>query len=389
MLFVNGTPARDLFPQANNAAGMPLARLNHGAFGLSPRTILQEKARHDARMAAHPQEYLFESQMGETLKPSIKALAAFLGVASDSIALTLNSTQAASIIAHSLVSRLSPGDEILITSLEYPATRKAFEVYAKRYDVSINILDVEYPLHNEKLLADVRQAITARTRIAVFDHITSASATIFPVSALVELCQKHAILSVIDGAHAPGVLDPGLATVSPDIYFGSLHKWSLVPVAAGFIYASENLRNTIRSPIVTPMQDGDFSIRLLSQGALNYNAQRVIHESLKLLQEMGLANIWNHNHALVMQGSDLVADMIGSSCGSDEAHTGFMRTVKLPIRNDEAPIYYTQLLAKGFSVMITTIHNEPYLRLSAYVYNELEEYKQLGYALSELTKRTA
>jgi len=166
----------------------------------------------------------------------------------------------------------------------------------------------------------------------------------------------------------------------------NLHKWALVPAPAGFIYAAEKYRNKLYSPIVGHSHEGPYTERLTIVGTMDYSPYLVIPDALKMLKDIGMDKIWEHNHKLVMQGSGLIASKLGTECATDDKHTGFMRAIRLNMGAEKAAEWTEALLQNGFVAPVIPVGDQAWVRVSAQIYNNLDEYMQLAEALEALTK---
>lgn len=92
-----------------------------------------------------------------------------------------------------------------------------------------------------------------KVKIAIIDHISSASAILFPVKALIKALKTldESILILIDGAHAPGqISDLNLEALNADFYTGTLHKWCYATKGTAFLWARPQHQAWLR-PLVT------------------------------------------------------------------------------------------------------------------------------------------
>ena len=96
------------------------------------------------------------------------------------------------------------------------------------------------------MLDEFRRQLNSKTRLALMDHVTSATGMVLPADGFVAACRDESVLSLIDGAHAPGMLDLNLGRLEPDFYVGNLHKWCCAPKGSAFVYAAPTFRSTLR-----------------------------------------------------------------------------------------------------------------------------------------------
>src|SRR5215470_18023489 len=226
-----------------------VAFLNHGSFGAAPRAVLAEQDRWRTLMERHPTHF-----MSEDLPPALRAaaakLAAFVGARSDDLVFVENATAGCNAVLRSL--RFAAGDEILVTDHGYPAVRKAAEYVAGRAGARVIEAAVPFPLEDPaQVVAAVRTRLGSKTRLAIFDHITSPTAIIFPVRELIELCRAAGALVLIDGAHAPGMISLDAPAVGADWYAGNCHKWLMAPKGSAFLWASASAQAELHPLVIS------------------------------------------------------------------------------------------------------------------------------------------
>ena len=209
-----------------------LAFLNHGSFGACPREILDYQRELLALMERDPVRF-FNRHRQPLLDESRRVLGDTIGANPSDLVFDTNATHAANAVLRWLDIR--EGDEILVTSHGYNAITNAARYVAAQ--AGAEVITAEIPLvisSSNEITQAIEQAITPRTRLAILDHITSPTATVLPLEDILPLLREQRVLSLIDGAHAPGAIPLNLANLGADFYFGNCHKWLCSPRGAAF-----------------------------------------------------------------------------------------------------------------------------------------------------------
>jgi selenocysteine lyase/cysteine desulfurase len=167
-----------------------------------------------------------------------KALAEFLRVAPDDVLLTRNTSEGNNLVSSGL--ELGQGDEVLISSENHPSANAAFREKAKRFGFTVKTIESVSPHPGAEYYLDAfRKAITPRTKLVAFTHVTASAGDLYPARALCRMAREHGVLSLVDGAQSFGVLDIDLSDMQPDFFTGSAHKWPCGPKEAGVLYVSK------------------------------------------------------------------------------------------------------------------------------------------------------
>jgi len=221
--------------------------LNHGSFGACPRPVFEAYQAWQRELEAQPVEFLGR-RIGSLLAEARAALAAYVGVPPDDLVFVPNATHAINIVARSLA--LAPGDEVLATDHEYGAVDRTWRFICGRSGARYVRAPIPLPLEDPAQVVEALWAhVTPRTRAIVVSHITSPTALILPVAAICRRAREAGILTVVDGAHAPGQIALDLPALGADFYAGNCHKWLCAPKGAGFLYARPEAQ-ALLSPLV-------------------------------------------------------------------------------------------------------------------------------------------
>jgi isopenicillin-N epimerase len=223
--------------------------LNHGSFGATPKPVFRAYQRWQRELERQPVEFLGRRH-NDLMKTARGALAAYLGSSAENVVYTQNDTIALNIVARSL--KLGPGDEVLGTDHEYGALDRTWRFLAKERGFTYRTQPIPLPLTTAADFAKAFwHAVTPRTRVIFLSHITSPTALIFPVELIVGRAREAGILTIVDGAHAPGQLPLSLDSLGADFYGGNLHKWLCAPKGAGFLYARPEVQHLLKPLVVS------------------------------------------------------------------------------------------------------------------------------------------
>ncbi len=220
--------------------------LNHGSFGACPKPVFDVYQAWQRRLEAQPVLFLGREYPALMLEART-ALADYLGAAAQDLVYIPNATHGVNIVARSL--RLAPGDEILSTDHEYGACDNAWQFLCQQSGARYLRQPLPLPFAEpQQIVEQIWRGVTPRTRLLYLSHITSPTALLLPVQALIQRARQAGILTLIDGAHAPGQIPLHLPTLGADFYTGNCHKWMLAPKGAGFLYARPEVQ-----PLLNPL----------------------------------------------------------------------------------------------------------------------------------------
>ena len=222
--------------------------LNHGSFGACPREVLDELQRWQREMERNPVEFLGRRSAG-LLAASRARLAAFLGASPEHLVYVANATTGVNIVARSLA--LRPGDEVLATDHEYGACDATWQQVCARRGASYRRVEIPLPFERERFVDRLLAAVTPRTRLIFASHVTSTTALIFPIAELCRRARERGVVTLIDGAHAPGQIELDLDAIGADFYTGNCHKWMCAPKGAGFLHAQPQHHAGLDAPVVS------------------------------------------------------------------------------------------------------------------------------------------
>jgi selenocysteine lyase/cysteine desulfurase len=268
--------------------------LNNGTVGSSPAPVLRaifDGYNETEQMAQKdPEDYPIwgYAAWNEFRDP----LSAFVGCTRDEIALVRNATEANSYIANGV--DLKAGDEVLMTDQEHPGGEHPWDLRAKRYGVVLKKLPLPKPVPNAAAVLNLfSNAITPRTRVIFFSHITTVTGVVLPAKELCALARSKGILSAVDGAHVVGMMPLNLHDLGCDMYSSSPHKWLFATKGSGFLYVRDEVIDRVWSTLATEGWD-DTKIRaerFQRFGSSNVPALWGLRASIKLANDIGMNRI--------------------------------------------------------------------------------------------------
>ena len=375
--------------------------LNHGSFGACPRAVQATQQSFRDQMEREPVAFFLEAYP-QALGAAKDRLGAFLGCSADTLVFIRNTTEGVNSILGSMP--WAAGDEIVVTNLTYPACLKAVGAQSDRFELRIHVVDIDPDWEDDTIVAAMESALTSRTRLVLFDHITSATGLVLPAQRVVDLCKDRDVRCAIDGAHAPGMLPLEIEKMAPDFYVGNLHKWCCAPKGAAFLYAADSYRQCLRPTSISHGYDMSASVQDISAlfdwpGTHDPSAWFSVPAALDFIEALhprGLDALRAETVELRRKADALIGEVLPTL--SRQTHrTGWMTTFKLP-DTDQPPLAaldidpFQRMLNKQhrIQVPVTAWPSWPkrVIRFSVAPYNVLDDYRHLRAALEQILGET-
>ena len=312
--------------------------LNHGSFGACPRPVLDVQQAWRDQLEAEPVRFLGRELNGR-LATVREALGDFVGADPDDLALVANATGGANAVIRSL--RFEDGDEIVTTDHEYNAILNVLRYVAERDGARVVIVGLPFPaVSPDDVVERVLAAVTERTRLAVISHVTSPTALILPVERIVPALAERGIDTLVDGAHAPGMLSLDLDGLGAAYYTGNLHKWVCAPKGSGFLHVRRDRQAGIRPGTIShglnapTNEKSRFRLEFDWQGTLDPTPWLAVPAAIDFiggLVDGGWPAVMARNHELAVYGRDELAGALGGGhLGSPATMIGAMAALPLP-----------------------------------------------------------
>ena len=259
--------------------------VNHGAYGATPRAVLAAQAAIQASMEAQPNRFM-RAELPGALRGAAAGLAGFLGARGEDLVFVTNATEACNAVLRSAL--LTPGDEVLVLTHGYGAVRNTVRHVAARAGARMTEAVIPYPRPaDEAVLAALNAALTPRTRLAVLDHVTSPSALVLPLAAMIARCHAAGVKVLVDGAHAPGMLPLDLPALGAEWYVGNCHKWLCAPKGAGFLWARPDAQAGLHPAVISHGLDTGFTAEFDWTGTRDFSAYLAVPAALEFWTRLG------------------------------------------------------------------------------------------------------
>lgn len=209
--------------------------LNHGSFGATPRPVFEVYQEWQRKLERQPVRFL-GTELPDYLQQAQNALAGYLHAHPDDLVFVPNATFGVNLVARSL--QLGAGDEVLTTDHEYGACDTTWEFLCEKTGAAYVRQPISLPMTSpEEIVEQLWRGVTPRTKVVFLSHITSPTALRLPVEAICRRARAAGLLTVIDGAHAPGQIPIDLEAIGADFYTGNCHKWLSAPKGSAFLHA--------------------------------------------------------------------------------------------------------------------------------------------------------
>ncbi|MFI4947467.1 MAG: aminotransferase class V-fold PLP-dependent enzyme [Alphaproteobacteria bacterium] len=355
--------------------------LNHGGYGATPRVVLDAAQGWRLQMEADPSTFFRRDLVG-LLRRVADRVAGFLGGRGEDWALVENATSGLNAIIASLV--LAPDDEILCLSQVYGAIGNALSYHAARSGARVVEVAVPVPFTDPgPLLEAISAAIGPRTRLAVFDHITSAGAVVLPIREMAALCHAQGVPVAVDGAHAPGQIALDVAGLGVDWYVGNLHKWAFAAKGTAVIWCAPERHGALHPTAIAHGLGQGFAAEFDYTGTRDNSAWLAVPAALDYIEALGADAIRAHNTALARDAGVMLAEAWGSEAAAAPEFCAAMVSVRLPggtaVDRDAAHRLAAWLTEKhAVTAAVMALDGALWVRVSAQIYNEIGDYARLA-----------
>tara|TARA_Y100001958_G_scaffold127173_1_gene95032 strand:+ start:122 stop:1303 length:1182 start_codon:yes stop_codon:yes gene_type:complete len=371
--------------------------LNHGSFGACPDFVIAEQRKWQDLMEKEPVRF-FEELMPNLLLKSREALGTFLSCSPNDLAFVSNATSGVNTILRSL--QFKQGDEILVPNHAYQACRNSIDFVAQRSGATVVVVAIPFPIDRPQTVIEVmKSAYTERTKLVMIDTVTSPTGLRMPFEELTSFFENKGVEVLLDAAHGIGMIPLDLGTLGASYVTSNCHKWLCAPKGTAFLYVREDKQDKIQP--LTISHGHTFPLGETTrfrhefdwtgtQDISGWCAIPAVIEGMAKLVDGGWETIMQHNHDLAIQGRDILCKRLGIKQPCPDEMIACISTIQLPGEipakekmHEPDPLHH--VLSEKYNIQVP-VWSWPspegrYLRISAQLYNSIEQYELLADAL--------
>lgn len=349
------------------------------------RSVNEVLFRYTRDMDANPSPQN-RSKFGSGREETRKKLAAFLNVTPEEIVITRNTSEGNNFVSSGI--QLQAGDEIVIHDENHPTNNDSWKEKAKRFEFAVKAVTIPTPPPSvEALIKAFTDAITPRTKVLSFTHVTGTFGTTFPAKELCRIARARGILSLVDGAQSFGALDLDLKDMGCDFFTGSSHKWLMGPKEAGVLYVRSDAQ-----PKLWPSEVGVFGGAVGASRVHERLGQRddpcimALGEAIDFHMRIGKKKIEMQSKALADALKKELMKIPGVHMYSPTApELGSAVVTFRPGKAEIPPMTAALYQSHGFACA-TRGGNTAGLRISPHIYNSFQQVEKVVAAISDYMK---
>jgi len=359
-----------------------IIHLNHGSFGAVPSAVVarQDELRRQADLS--PVGWF--PRIAERVREARARTAPFVGARADDSAFVPNASAAATVVYNAL--QLEAGDEILVTDHGYGAVTMGAQRLARRFGASVRAVALPLLADDDEVVQRFADALTAHTRLIVIDQITSPTARMLPTKRIAEIAAARGVRTLVDGAHAPGLVADAASQAGGDWWLGNLHKWPCAPRGSALLVTAASDREELWPLIDSWGAPEPYPHRFDTQGTIDATTYIATPDAIDFIErEFGWEAARVALGAMADAGAETIAEALRPFSTEDPltplpSPVPSMRLVRLPdglgATREEADALRMELLDEvGVETAFTSFRGIGYFRLSAHLYNEASDYE--------------
>jgi isopenicillin-N epimerase len=369
--------------------------LNHGSFGACPRAVQDVQSALRAELEREPVDFIVRQLPGR-LEAARAEVASFVGSRPEDLAFIRNSTAGVSAVLASL--GLGSGDALVITDHAYNACKNALDFFARRAGAEVIVARIPFPpSHPDDVVERILACAAPRVKLALVDHVTSPTGLVWPIATIVRELRERGIETLVDGAHAPGMIPLALEELGAAYYVGNFHKWVCAPKGAAMLWVRKDRQRELHPTVISHgLTSTSARSRFLEEfdwtGTDDPTPWLAVPEAIRFVGALlpgGWTAVRRHNRALALEARRALVAALDLDPGAPESMTESMAALRLPGRADSAtppnlePLHLALFERHRIEVPVFCWGDPAarILRISAHLYNAPSDYEALARAL--------
>lgn len=362
--------------------------LNNGSFGAVPQTVRAVQEEFRLQFERQPVRFV-QRELPGLLRSTASILGDFIGARGEDIAFVENASTGITAVVRSMIPFLKSGDEILTTSHVYGAVRQTLILAAEHSGAKLVEVSVPFPIEGpEQVINAFKSAISENTKFAVLDHITSPTGIIYPIEELVAICKQYEIAILVDGAHAPGMVELNLDKLGADWYTGNCHKWLFAPKGSAFLWTHPDNQTITHPTVISHKYKLGYTEEFDWTGTQDFSSFLSIPAGIDFFNNHGGADLRTSNRALAIEARNIIASAWSKPHPAPDEMLGFMAAVEAPIETTGTPEEAQELHdwlwdIHRIEVPVMPLDGKLWIRISAQIFNTRDEYQVLAHAFDK------
>ena len=373
--------------------------LNHGSFGASPKFIIDEQRKWQDILENEPVRF-FEETLHDVMLDTRKSLAKMLNCDPEDLALIENATSGVNTILRSL--KFALGDEILVPDHAYQACKNSIDYVSEKWGAKVVTCHIPFPIDNADVAYDaILSGVSSRTVLALIDTVTSPTGLLMPFEKIVHDLESKGVHVMLDAAHGIGMIPLNLDRMGASFTTSNCHKWLCAPKGTAFLHVRKDLQSQIHPLTISHGMSFPLGDTTRFRHEFDWTGTRdltghctlpVLIDRMAKLVEGGWSSIMKRNHDLAIEGRNILCQRLGISAPCPEDMISCIATLPLPSSSsggiplhEPDPLHETLQKKYGIQIPVWSWESPQgrYIRISAQLYNHVDEYHYLAEALAK------
>jgi cysteine desulfurase / selenocysteine lyase len=258
------------------------------------------------------------------------------------IIFTFNGTDSLNLALHGL---LKPGDHVVTSTVEHNSVLRPLRELQQRIGIQVSYVEPDQSGRVEP--ADIRAAITSKTKLIALIHASNVTGTIQPIADVGEIAASKGVLFLVDAAQSAGHLPIDLGALPIDFLACPGHKGLLGPLGTGLLYVRPGVEQQLQSTRqggTGSLSEDDRQPETLPDKyeSGNHNALGLIglEAGLTFLSEQGIDQLRKHEAELTEQLLHGLSEITGL-----QQHGPSSAEQRLGVVSVSSPDYEPQIIA--------------------------------------------